>query len=89
MSKSVTHRHTRRTPVPDLSLAEITEAARALAAESPPIELELDIHVKVVRVRRRRCPRCQRVRVLFRLSAFGSSPIGDGPLLCGKCGGLR
>jgi len=59
-----------------------------MADERPP-GLQLGITVRVVKTRRKRCPRCGLVRILFRLSAFADSPIGAGPLLCGPCGGLR
>lgn len=74
--------------------AEGTNWSRSVAPDYDPLYppepgLELAMTVKVVRVKRRRCPRCGNVRILFRLTAFGQSPIGDGPLLCGRCGGLR
>lgn len=51
--------------------------------------LELTLTVNVIKTKRKRCPRCGRVRVLFKLTAFGQGPVGDGPLLCASCGGLR
>lgn len=69
------------------NLRELVVRADRVIASDPGLAMTID--VRVVKTRRRRCPRCQRVRVLFRLVAHGESPFGEGPLLCGECGGLR
>lgn len=59
----------------------------------PPAGLSLSIDVSVRRTKRRTCPRCRNVRVLYQLVAGGRTPtlaaVTDGPLLCGPCGGIR
>ena len=55
-----------------------------------PSGLELQLSVNVVRVGRRRCPRCRRVRVVHRLTAFSDDqPVGYGRSLCAECAGWR
>jgi hypothetical protein len=78
MSKSVMHRHKED---------RMDEPRVVYDSANPTLSLKLTINV--VRVKRRRCPRCGNVRVLYRLTAFGDQAVGDGPLLCGRCGGLR
>lgn len=53
-----------------------------------PGELRVNVEIKLVKSKRRTCPRCRRVRVLYGLVA-----VGDiqrlGPQLCRECGGIR
>lgn len=72
-----------------VQLDEVVRAHRAELVRRVGDGLALHLDVQITKTRRRRCPRCQRVRVLYRLVAFGESPFGEGPLLCGECGGLR
>lgn len=55
--------------------------------------LSLSIDVTLRRTKRRTCPVCRNVRVLYQLVAGGRTPtlaaVTDGPLLCGPCGGIR
>lgn len=52
-----------------------------------PRDLRLTLEVRIVKTRRRTCPRCRRIRVLYGLAANNTVQAGT-ELLCRECAGF-
>lgn len=56
----------------------------------PERTLAVTFRVELSRLKRRKCPVCRRLRVLYALTAFApAQPIGYGEAKCLECAGIR